>query len=225
VLQSVRTACDPCPAGTYGTDPQRAICSVGTPGYVFGVATTSATPMNKTLENGYPCPKGYYCPKGTFMPLPCPAGTYQPLLAQSNSSSCVPCAPGTYQYLTGQALCGKCSSSSTSTLGAKLCSCVGKNRAFQPNDGFCICIPGYQFVDANMIVSSEKDGSYDCQPIVYTTCTANQVRAADGSCVSSSTYCTSVCGSAGGTFLDATGTCQCKNAKTLSEVCDATCLR
>jgi hypothetical protein len=45
-------------------------------------------------------------------------------------------------------------------MGASVCTCVGKNRGFQPGDGLCICIPGYEFVDSNLAVSSENDGMY-----------------------------------------------------------------
>ena len=138
----------------------------GTPGYAFESGATSSTPSDLT-QHGYPCLPGTFCPPGSKIPTPCPIGTYQSYALQTNISSCVLCDSGTYQYEQGQASCYPCSSSSVSLKGSSLCSCIGKNRAFQPGDGFCICSPGFEFVDSNFVVSSEKDGSYDCQPVVY----------------------------------------------------------
>ena len=139
----------------------------GTPGYAFEFGSTSSTPSNLTTQHGYPCPPGTFCPPGSTAPTLCPIGTYQSHSLAKNASACVLCDIGTYQYEQGQASCYPCSSSSVSLKGSSLCSCIGKNRAFQPGDGFCICSPGFEFVDSNFIVSSENDGSYDCQPVVY----------------------------------------------------------
>ena len=198
-------------------------CHIGTPGYAFGPGTTSSTPLNITTQHGYECPKGTYCPAGTSVPYICPIGTFQPLLGQVNSSACTLCDAGTYQYESGQASCFKCSSSSTSDIGSALCTCVGKNRAFQPGDGYCICSPGYEFVNSNLVVSSEDDGSYDCQPVVYSRCVSTQVRNLDGKCVDANGYCIEVCGVSGGVFSDTTGTCQCNDVIPLSAVCDTAC--
>ena len=166
---------------------------------------------------------GAYCPQQSSAPKLCPIGSYQPLTGQTSNSSCLLCAENTYQYAEGQSTCYPCSSSSTSVIGSSSCTCIGKNRAFQPTDGYCICIPGYQFVDYNLILSSEKDGAYDCQPIVYSRCEATEVRQSDGSCVSAQAYCLAVCGVDGGEFGYSTGTCECKNVVPLIEICNATC--
>lgn len=122
-----------------------------------------------------------------------------------NKTACVSCEAGTYQYMTGMSKCFRCSSSSTSLPGAELCTCVGLYRAFQPGDGWCICQPGYQFIDSNLVASSEDDGVYDCQPFVYNRCVAPQVRNALGNCVDGSAYCSSFCGSGGGSLSLTTG--------------------
>jgi hypothetical protein len=49
-------------------------------------------------------------------------------------------------------------------------------------------------------------GIFDCQPVVYDTCLATQVRTFDGKCVASGGYCVSVCGEVGGIFSTTTGT-------------------
>ena len=178
---------------------------VGLPGYAYGAGTTSATPTNVTTQHGYQCGTGTYCPAGSVSPSICPVGTYQPSKGQRNVSSCLSCDAGTYQYETGQASCFRCSSSSTSVKGSTLCDCLGKNRAFQPGDGYCICSPGYDFVDSNLVVSSENDGSYDCQPVVYNRCLSTEVRTLAGACVNSAGYCVQVCGVTGGSFSATTG--------------------
>ncbi len=140
------------------------------------------------------------------------------LLIIINFRSCTSCRPGTYQYNTGRDSCYRCSSSSFSTTGSTLCTCLGKNRAFQPKDGWCVCSPGYEFVDSNFVVSSENDGVYDCQPIVYDRCTSPLVRNSEGLCVTSTTYCKGVCGENGGVFSVTTGTCQCNNIVLLDSI-------
>jgi hypothetical protein len=138
-------------------------------------------------------------------------------------TSCLKCKAGFYQNHAGQDSCFRCSSSSGSLVGSTECTCVGQNRIFQPEDGWCICKPGYEFVDSNLVVSSESDGPYDCQPIVYSRCATNEVRDSNGDCVTSSSYCDSMCGSSGGSFVLATGTCDCNDTPTLNEVCDEDC--
>ena len=224
VLGSVDTACSACPGGYYGSDPLRLVCSAGLAGYYYLGATTSATPTNITSQRGDICPKGHYCPAECSVPLACPVGTYQPLLGGTEAGQCLPCSSNTYQYKEGSASCYQCSSSSSSSTGASLCSCVGQNRAFQPLDGFCICKPGYQFVDSNLQVSSENDGSYDCQPIVLSRCLQTEVRLFDGSCVTSvGSYCDGFCGSDGGIVSQTSGTCVCNTITTVAEVCPSSC--
>ena len=59
--------------------------------------------------------------------------------------------------------------------------------------------------------------------MVYARCLATEVRTASGTCVDSTTYCTTVCGTSGGTFSSSTGTCQCNNVVPLAQICDADC--
>ena len=181
------------------------LCVEGLPGYAYGAGSTSATPTNYTTQHGYICPKGTYCPARSSSPHLCPIGTYQPLIGQGNSTACNVCESGTYQYEAGQSSCYRCSSSSTSVRGSPLCTCLGKNRAFQPGDGFCICSPGFEFVNNYLTISSENDGAYDCQPIVYKRCFGKQERNLDGECVDPTEFCGLVCGPIGGEFSDTTG--------------------
>lgn len=50
--------------------------------------------------------------------------------------------------------------------GASSCMCIGKNRAFQHSDGFCVCKAGYVFYNALDFKSSSADSDLDCQPEV-----------------------------------------------------------
>eukprot|EP00981_Chlorochromonas_danica_P012180 scaffold4601_cov146-Ochromonas_danica.AAC.2 len=222
VLGSLPTACQECPGGYYGNDPNRLECYLGLPGYYYIGGATTDKPTNLTTERGDICPKGYYCPAGTETPISCPVGTYQPAEGGYNASQCLSCPANTYQNSVGSGSCLQCSSSSVAAVGSTVCQCVGKNRIFQPSDGWCICQPGYEFVDSNLIVSSTSDGSYDCQPIVRPRCATSQTRMYDGSCATDS-YCDNVCGSGGGSISETFGTCICSNATTLDEACDSTC--
>ena len=78
IYENVTSACEPCPPGYYGADPQRLECYPGTPGYVFEGGTTSAKPINASTDHGYVCPAGAYCPGTTSVPELCPLGTYNP---------------------------------------------------------------------------------------------------------------------------------------------------
>jgi hypothetical protein len=213
----------PCPAGTYGADSDRLTCDICTAGYICLGSTTTPHPTNISSDNGYSCPPGYWCPRGALEPIPCPPGSYRSSNGAANETDCLPCSTGYYQDSFGQDSCLTCSSSSTSDPGSAQCICIGKNRAFQSNDKQCICLSGYEYVDSTMTVSSDTDGIYDCQPIVYSICTSSQVRNSVGRCVDPEDYCVSVCGDAGGTLSTATGTCLCYNTSTLNEVCDSSC--
>jgi hypothetical protein len=221
-LSHLNTGCVACPPGFYGTDPNRLECYPGHAGYYYLGGTTKEKPTNKTLEKGDMCPVGHYCPPETATPKPCPSGTFIDFEGAVDVSNCTACAANTYQYKNGSSTCFQCSSSSTSPPGSESCQCIGKNRAFQAADGYCICEPGYEFVDSNLQVSSTNDGVYDCQPIVYPQCLSSEVRLFDGSCATNS-YCNHFCGSQGGTLSPAFGTCLCNNVTTLAEVCDEDC--
>ena len=221
IFASQDTACVECPPGTYGNDPYRSKCDTCTPGYICQGKTITPTPTN-TSDYGYICPAGHYCEAGALEPTACDPGTYRATTGGSSKSDCLQCDAGFYQNEPGKDTCYICSSSSSSNIGSTECTCVGKNRAFQPIDKKCICLPGYEFVDSNLVVSSDTDGIYDCQPIVYSICSASEIRDFSGKCVDSTTYCNSMCQN-GGTISIATGTCQCNNISSLNEICDENC--
>lgn len=58
LLGDFATACEPCAPGEYGTDPARLNCEICAPGYVCEGATSSSTPTDPDLDNGYVCPTG-----------------------------------------------------------------------------------------------------------------------------------------------------------------------
>jgi hypothetical protein len=132
------------------------------------------------------------------------------------------CQPDYYQNKPGQDACFSCSSSSSSGVAATTCTCEGQNRIFQPQDGWCICKPGYEYVNADLEVSQEGDGVYDCQPIVYDRCANGLSRSSDGDCVDPDSFCVDECGDTGGTFLES-GVCECNGLETLDEICDEDC--
>ena len=87
------TAPTPCAAGTLRTTPGAAVvtecldCSIG-----YECLQGNPVPV--------PCQAGFYClADGSHNP--CPAGTYQPLVAQTNISSCLTCPAGYLCSATG----------------------------------------------------------------------------------------------------------------------------
>jgi hypothetical protein len=222
-LGTLDTACEMCAAGKYGNDPNRLLCYPGIEGYVYYGGTTGPYPANVTSDRGEPCPAGYYCPTNSSVATACPVGKYNSLTKQTSVASCTNCAAGTYAFSIGTAGCTKCSTSSTSSAGSSACTCVGNNRAFQPASGYCICNPGYEFVDTDFSVSSEEDGDVDCQPIVYDRCATGDTRNYLGQCVDSATSCYNLCGTDGGTISSTTGICECKTLKHIDDICDSTC--
>ena len=95
--------------------------------------------------------------------------------------------------------------------------------SFSATDGYCICIPGYEFVDADFTVSSEEDGSVDCQPIVYDRCASTETRDFNGNCQDTDSSCDGFCGSSGGKVSSTTGICECVSLTHIDDICDATC--
>eukprot|EP00606_Chrysophyceae_sp_TOSAG23-5_P001356 GSChrysophyteH2.ASY1.ANO1.1387.1 assembled CDS len=223
IMCALETACEACPAGMYGADGARLVCTEGTPGYVFYGGTTGPTPLDVATENGEICPVGHYCPASSASPLPCPAGYYQPDTGASSLDSCLSCEANSYQFAVGSATCLVCSSSASSDTGATECQCVGNNRSFQPEDGRCICNPGYEFVDAEFKTSSENDGAFDCQPVVYSRCGSDETRNSAGKCVDTATYCYTSCGGSGGTVSSSTGICECNIVTPLEQICNQAC--
>lgn len=224
VFKALGESCESCPPGTFGVDPNRTKCEICLEGYVCLGATTSSRPVSKETENGYQCPPGYYCPAGSSRELACPSGTYQPELSATNSSFCRECPANAYQNAAGQASCLPCSKSAFSSAGATKCTCIGSHRAFQMTDGYCICEPGYEFYDQDLILRSDEDDDVDCQPIVYDRCGSNQVRSESGSCMSVSTVsCEKSCNNGTGTYVSSLGLCQCDQQPDLDLICDKKC--
>lgn len=50
--------------------------------------------------------------------------------------------------------------------GSSSCTCIGKNRSFQPSDGSCLCRTGFIFYNELDFKSSTSDSELDCQPEV-----------------------------------------------------------
>ncbi|GMF37121.1 unnamed protein product [Phytophthora fragariaefolia] len=221
---SLYSSCEACPPGTFGIDSNRTRCDECLEGYVCLGATNSSQPESREVDRGYPCPPGYYCPAGSSSEIACPSGSYQPLYKAANVSVCLLCPENSYQNAIGQPSCLPCSTSAYSGAGATKCMCVGNHRAFQMTDGYCICEPGYEFYDQDMILRSDEDGDVDCQPIVYDRCSSSQVRSDSGSCVSATgKACNASCNNGTGTYVASLGVCQCDEQPDLDTVCNKKC--
>lgn len=168
-------------------------------------------------------PQGAHCPAGTSVEIPCSPGYYNPLTGLGGDS-CFPCPPGSFQTNFGSTSCSPCSASSVSANASTTCTCLGLNRVFQPTDGYCVCAPGYEFVDENFRKLSEEDGVQPCQPIVFPYCVSGQSRGADGSCVTAASACAQ-CPSGQGTLAVRTGVCECSGLPALEDVCNGECRR
>eukprot|EP01135_Chromosphaera_perkinsii_P005913 Nk52_evm8s371 gene=Nk52_evmTU8s371 len=224
-VSTVGGACEICPAGTYGNRPDRDFCAECEPGYVCLAGATNGTPVNETSERGYVCPAGSYCPAGSAFQKKCPVGTYGPNTGQVDTSGCIPCAAGTFNNLIGQIGCFPCGSSSSSGVGAFTCQCIGQNRAYQSSDGWCICQPNYEFVDAGATLTN-VDGESDCTRKVFDRCAEGEARATNGKCYSSTafvSYCNTACDNGVSSTDKSLGVCQCAGVDDVAQVCNAGC--
>ncbi|XP_034557340.1 zonadhesin [Notolabrus celidotus] len=217
---SKSSSCSVCEGGTYrpylSPIPYCPQCPAG----YFCPAGTSHYKSNA-------CPVGYVCPMGSTQPIPCPPGFFGNLThAETITGDCQPCPTGTFNHLPAQKACFPCGSSSTSAAGSSSCSCIGKNRAFQPSDGSCLCRTGFIFYNELDFKSSTSDSEFDCQPEVNKRCATGQVRlAASRACVSPSLHsCNITCGPHGGTLDVEMGVCQCERYVSAEELCNTSCL-
>nr|XP_054598666.1 uncharacterized protein si:ch211-286b4.4 [Nothobranchius furzeri] len=193
--------CLPCPSGYY--------CPPGTEDF-------------KTT----PCPAGYICRMGSTQPMSCPLGTFGNLTRSEQMGDCHPCPANTFNHLPAQKACFPCGSSSTSPAGSSSCTCIGKNRAFQPSDGSCLCRTGFIFYNELDLKSSTSDSQLDCQPEVNRRCVVGEVRlAASRECVSPSLHsCDITCGPHGGILNVEMGICHCEQYVSAEEICNTSCL-
>ncbi|CEM31004.1 unnamed protein product [Vitrella brassicaformis CCMP3155] len=226
-------ACIPCEPGTYLEDQNATECLPCRPGYVCVNATNKMHPTVLERDGGYECPLGHFCPSpvaaelpmvGTAEEFPCVAGTYGPLPRQSTNESCLPCPVATFNPLTGKSTCTPCGSSATTPgVGAAICQCVGKNRAFQVSDQACVCAPNFEYIYEDGVDLSDEDGSQDCQEHIFERCSsvAGEKRDILGKCVVPD--CRKECGPAGGDWVDSVGLCSCTVSETTDQICDTTC--
>ena len=154
--------CQECPAGDYGNDPERRFCSPCPAGFFCPVATKGP------FDNE--CPEGAYCPARVGEAQPCPPGTYGNRTRASKESDCYPCPANTFNNLENQRACLPCGSSSVSSEGQTLCTCLGQSRSFQSSDGACVCRLGYVFDDPSSREREEGDSDLDCRPLVCELC-------------------------------------------------------
>jgi len=217
-------SCRVCPPGTFSEASDGLECKPCTPGYVCLGGTRSATPTNASTDAGFPCPPGFFCPQGSSTEKACPAGRYNPLSRKSNISDCLGCQGNSYNQLQGQSSCRPCSASAFTVSNASTtCSCRGAFRHFQATDGKCVCQPGYEFVDDELIVRSEEDGEQDCQPKTFAVCEQGESRLASGQCAAVDCSSTTQCPSGRGRFVPSMGLCACDGLPEAEQVCGADC--
>ncbi|XP_053729819.1 SCO-spondin isoform X1 [Synchiropus splendidus] len=173
-----------------------------------------------------PCPFGYVCPVGSDRPTPCPPGSFGNITQAESSNDCHACPTNTFNHLPGRKACFPCGSSSTSPPGSTSCSCLGKNRAFHPSDGLCLCRTGFIYYNLLDFKSSASDSELDCQPEMNRRCATGEVRlAASRECVSPSRHsCNRTCGPHGGSLNAEMGICQCAKYVSSEELCNTSCL-
>lgn len=91
-------------------------------------------------------------------------------------------------------------------------------------DGYCICEPGYEFLDTDNIKRSDEDGDVDCQPLVYARCGNGEVRSDSGVCTKIANIdCSSACLNGTGEFVPSVGLCQCDNQEDIELLCNKEC--
>ena len=163
----------PCPVGTYSSTTHLSNiseCISCTPGkycsaegliepqgeclagYFCSIRAVIPNPIGESY--GDICPVGHYCQEGSKTPVPCSPGTYQPLLGQTNASSCVACDAGTFCLNPGQsAVTGNCS------MGY---FCSGGAYTSQPTDGITgdICPEGFFCEESSAFPTQCEPGTY-----------------------------------------------------------------
>ncbi|CAK9096936.1 Putative uncharacterized protein MYH16 (Myosin heavy chain 16 pseudogene) (myosin heavy polypeptide 5) [Durusdinium trenchii] len=226
---TIEASCESCPPGTHGSDPKRLLCETCSPGYMCLEGAKSSTPKTVEDDGGFPCSPGFICAAGALFEQPCPEGTYNNLTAMSDvNEHCTPCERNTYNNLPGQRGCRPCASSSSSNPNALKCECQGRNRAFEPASGRCLCVPGFQAFDQmsgfSVRLDNDDDGVEDCQPITFPRCGPTQVLASDGECVTEQDRCALECGQNETGRIDAAlGICDCDDVLPIEEICDVNC--
>ena len=232
--------CYYCPRGYYAADIDCQPCPAG---YICLGKTKTKYPLDPILDYGYECPAGYYCLEKSMEPTPCPIMTYRAKKIGKNISDCLFCQENSYNDLIGQASCTKCGASAYSTIPANVtnetyiaaspevrtkiveaaqCKCKGSNRKYFKSDSSCRCISGF-YQSKYGIESKTDDSSADCEPHVYSTCASGEIYSHEGKCVKAND-CGSQCGTVGGAYSQVYGICVCNQAKTLSDICNETCL-
>eukprot|EP00916_Digyalum_oweni_P001663 GHVL01003165.1.p1 GENE.GHVL01003165.1~~GHVL01003165.1.p1 ORF type:complete len:2482 (-),score=594.12 GHVL01003165.1:550-7173(-) len=239
--------CSPCKAGTYAVNPPDwstllelgkelekemgsqidlydsfLTCKPCPAGYVCTGGTSSIKPQSEELDGGYPCHPGFYCPEGSLWESACPPGTFNSEFGQISENACSPCLAGTYNDNSAQSKCLVCGTTSFSQAGSVSCECMGKFRAFQPQDATCVCQPGYEAYDLNFNPIWEEDSIIDCQPVVRDRCSNEEYREAGGRCTDP-TDCAAACDGGPGKFMFSLGLCQCQKIVNPLIVCDEAC--
>ncbi|XP_071958404.1 uncharacterized protein [Antedon mediterranea] len=211
-------SCNICPAGFYGNHSERLTCDICPEGYFCPAGT--GDPTNN------PCPVGYYCPAESGEAIACPTGKYGNIVKAYSADQCADCPVNTFNNMVGQKACRPCGSSSTAEEGKSVCTCMGKYRSFQTQDGSCVCQSGYLFYDEIDQPQTDENSGDDCQPIVDERCDLNQVRdASTRKCIDPATYdCTVSCPESDGTFNNVLGRCDCGTYTDPLEICNKACM-
>ncbi|XP_032974847.1 uncharacterized protein LOC117029780 [Rhinolophus ferrumequinum] len=103
------------------------------------------TPCTEEEPEQAGCPQGKLCP--SLPPAPCPPGTFLSRVSPHNTPFCHLCPRGFFNPWPGQDACYPCGSVATQPEeGKETCICPGPGQVFQPSDGLCPCLPGYQDV-------------------------------------------------------------------------------
>jgi len=210
-------ACQKCPAGKYGNNPQRSLCYDCEPGFVCleGAAIGNNATRNQTVNGivfpadmcspydglginnsvvgypntlSYPCPPGSYCPAQSGYPIPCPPGTFNANLMATSIDDCTPCAAGEFASNAGQIGCFSCGSSSDSVIGSRTCECIGANRDFNSIGKQCICKAQYTARRGTEFDYTPSDGITPCQQRIYDKCSEQSTRNSDGDCLTNAMW-------------------------------------
>ncbi|XP_062603182.1 uncharacterized protein LOC134264959 [Saccostrea cucullata] len=218
--------CEPCPPGTFGADPNRAVCETCRAGTVCMALATSDQPVANDSSlawafgfnstNSYICPQGYYCPAGSSEPTPCPQGRYNPNLAGGSIADCPQCPIDHFNHLTGQKGCFSCGGEAyQDSVGQPTCKCMGAGRDFQESDRQCPCAAGFL----------ELADNTDCVKKVYDLCKEGTTRAQNGQCLTDAeweNYCKNQVCKEYVSFDRLMGMCLCKTDD-LEELCNLEC--
>ncbi|XP_063062403.1 uncharacterized protein LOC134455311, partial [Engraulis encrasicolus] len=184
------------------------------------LSTFSGHSKSKDTPYQPSCQPGYYCPEGGVGALPCPRGTFGAEQGATSVERCVSCPPHHYAPREGMSVCVPCGAGAHQpSSGQDRCVCQWEEQTFQPSDGQCVCMLGFEM--------SGEGGV--CVQKVYDLCRDGFTRTQHGDCMNTHMWrkhCTQLVCETPEDYLDyeaSLGVCECAGRAERQGVCGEWC--